>query len=157
MRPTIEEQLRGNCRLLEQLVAPALQDEHATRVLSEVIKNLQMLETAWMRVLPFLNWDNTLTADLLESAKPVVSDDIAARIDDLPTGPVDTLDVTAVMEHNDRLRGVLSEIVTTLDPTAGADATTVHRNIVEHLDLRARRYPMRMVPELSPSSSGKDS
>src|ERR1700721_1791804 len=80
MRPTIGEQLGGACRILEAVVAPEVAGTPAGDVLRGLVKNLRMLQTSWAAVLPFLHWDNELTAGLLARAVPSAPDALAQRI-----------------------------------------------------------------------------
>lgn len=158
MRPTIEEQIEGSCRLLEVVVAVEVADSHALEVLSELTRNLRMIGSSWTQLLPFLHWDNEATTGLLDAARPIVEVVLAQRIVAVIAGAQsDPFDFSAVSAHNDELRAVLSELVTELDPESGPQATEIYRDILRHFDLRARRYPMRMVPQLSASNSTKDS
>ena len=40
MRPTVEEQLLGTCRILEQVVSPCVADPYARTILNGLIGNL---------------------------------------------------------------------------------------------------------------------
>ena len=63
----------------------------------------------------------------------------------------DPFDVAAAQARNDRLRGLLSEVVAIIDTDAAA-----YRAIVEHMRTRAGRFPMRMVPDM-PRTAGSTS
>ena len=52
MRPSIDEQLHGTCRILEEVVAPAVADPYARTILAGLIANLRMLHQAIPFVLP---------------------------------------------------------------------------------------------------------
>lgn len=147
MRPTVEEQLEGSCRILEETIAPELTSDDDAEALRGVVKNLRMLGKSWAQVLPFLHWDNAATTALLELARPHVPAALAERLADLDRPPDDPLDVAAAQHRNDVLRGLLSEVVAVLD-SGSVPAATTHRAIVEHLSARAARYPMRMVPDV---------
>ena len=41
MRPTVEEQLEGSCRILETVVAPAVAEPYARTILGNLIANLR--------------------------------------------------------------------------------------------------------------------
>jgi hypothetical protein len=155
VRPTVEEQLEGSCRILEETIAPEVTGDHAAEALRGVVKNLRMLGKSWARVLPFLHWDNGATAALLERARPDVPAPLAERLGDLNRNPTDPFDVAAAQHRNAVLRGLLSEVVAVLDPASAAAATT-HRAIVEHLSARSARYPMRMVPDVPRAAARVD-
>jgi hypothetical protein len=144
MRPTVAEQLAGTCLALERVVSPAVEGTAAAEVLRGLVKNLRMLGTSWGAILPFLHWDIAETATLLERARGAVPEPVGARIDSaLAQEPPDPLDVDAVEIRDDALRAVLSEVVRTVDP-GGPE----HAAIAVHLGERARRYPLRMVPDV---------
>jgi hypothetical protein len=46
MRPSVDEQLHGTCRILEEVVAPAVADPYARTILAGLIANLRMLSQA---------------------------------------------------------------------------------------------------------------
>ena len=55
MRPTVEEQLLGTCRILEKVVSPCVADPYARTMLEGLIANLRMLtgaqgETTFSRI-----------------------------------------------------------------------------------------------------------
>jgi hypothetical protein len=145
MRPTIEEQLGGTCRILEVMIAPEVAGTPAGDVLRGLVKNLRMLQANWGTVLPFLHWDNESTASLLARAASSVSDALAQRITttvDAQPAP-DPADVSAAQARNDELRALLTDVVRVI--STGSDA---HAEIIAHLAARSARYPLRAVPDL---------
>ena len=80
MRPTVEEQLQGTCRILENVVAPCVADPYARTLLASLIGNLRMLSGAFPAIPGFLAGDNRSTAALLGQLEAVVEPDLAARI-----------------------------------------------------------------------------
>jgi hypothetical protein len=147
VRPTVEEQLAGSRRILEDVIAPELSGAGAVESLNGLVKNLELLERSWTRVLPFLHWDNEHTAVLLRDARAGLPAVLADRITaDAPVG--DPFDVAAAQDRNDRLRGLLSEVVAVVDTDAAA-----YRAIVEHMRTRTGRFPLRMVPDLPGATS----
>lgn len=146
MRPTIEEHLTGTCRILKEIIEPQLADPHALVVLREVMRNLEQLQRGWAQVLPFLQWDNDRTAALLTLAQPHVTVALGTRLREEPPPVDDVLDVAGVEQRNELLRGLLSEVIGELAPSG--DAGEMRRCIVAHLQDRASRNPMRLVPEM---------
>ena len=55
MRPTVEEQLQGTCRVLEKVVAPCVTDAYARTMLGGLIANLRMWGKS-ERELPQKDW-----------------------------------------------------------------------------------------------------
>ncbi len=142
MRPGMTDQLSGIRRILEEIIAPELREGYPSQVLRGVVKNLGMLEGAWVRILPFLEWDTPATASLLEEAAPHVDADLRQRITnalarDLAAGSLEELE-----ERNTELRGLLADAVHQL--AQQEDAAAVRGHIRDHFVERTRRYPFRM-------------
>lgn len=135
MRPTIDEQLRQTCRILEDVIAPALSADHASEVLRSLIANLRMLESCWHGILPFLRWENDTVEALLRE-----TGGLTAMNDEPDAAQPDPFDVKAMSAYNDRLLALLEQRIigsTAADPALDA--------IRVYLMERASRYPMRSV------------
>lgn len=142
MRPTVEEQLQGTCRVLEGVVAPCVTDPFARTILDGLIANLRMLTSALPAVAGFLREDNAATLHLLGTLRDAVPPELAARIavasrDAEP----DVADAATLDARNGRLRELLALAVCAEGLTPEA-----HRAIVQHFTARASRVPMRYVP-----------
>ena len=146
MRPTVEEQLLGTCRILEKVVSPCVADPYARTILEGLIANLRMLTSALPAVPGFLHSDNRATAGLLGQLQAVVSPDLAASITlALGRPDPDTADMTALDQRNCELRELFSQAL------CGAGLTPAMRAAaIEHMTARAARAPMRYVPNTSP-------
>ena len=142
MHPTITEQLRGFSRILDEVVAPAVEPGYPSHMLAGVIANLQRLAGFWDRVLPFLEWDNRATAAVLADAAPLLDRALAARIGSAVSEPEpDHLDFDAVHARNSELRALLGETIGPL--AAGGDhASAMYARVRSHLRDRMSRYPM---------------
>ena len=141
MRPTVQEQLAGTCRVLEGVVAPCVVDPFARTILDGLVANLRMLTGALPAVAGFLRHDNEATAALLATLRDAVAPDLAARIAEaIGRAQPDVADGVALDARNTLLRELLALAVCTdgLSPE-------LHRAIVEHMTLRASRVPMRYV------------
>ena len=141
MRPTVQEQLAGTCRVLEGVVAPCVVDPFARTILDGLVANLRMLTGALPAVAGFLRHDNEATAGLLATLRDAVAPDLAARIAEaMGHAEPDVADGVALDARNTLLRELLALAVCTdgLSPE-------LHRAIVEHMTLRASRVPMRYV------------
>ena len=146
MRPTIEEQLAGTCRVLESVVAPCVADPFARTMLDGLIANLRMLTGALPAVAGFLRHDNQATVGLLSSLRDSVAPDLAARIAEaMGQAEPDVADGAALDARNTQLRELLALAVRT-----ESLAPESHRAIVQHMTLRASRVPMRYVPTAPP-------
>ena len=146
MRPTVEEQLQGTCRILETVVSPCVTDPYARTILNGLIANLRMLTSALPAVPGFLNNDNMATAGLLGQLQAVVAPDLAASIAlALGRPEPDATDVKSLDQRNCELRDLLSQTM------CDASLTPAMRGAaLEHMAARAARAPMRYVPTTSP-------
>ncbi len=142
MRPTVEEQLQGTCRILENVVAPCVADPYARTLLASLIGNLRMLSGAFPAIPGFLAGDNRSTAVLLGRLQAVVAPDLAVRIGLVLAQPEpDITDMTALEQRNCQLRELFSQAL------CGTGLTQeLHAAALEHMSERAARAPMRYVP-----------
>jgi hypothetical protein len=142
MRPTVEEQLRGTCRILENVVAPCVSEPFARTILDGLVANLRMLAAALPAVAGFLRYDNEATLGLLSALREALAPELAARIDQAMAIPEpDVVDGPALAERNRILRELLAAAV-----CSAALAPDMHRSILQHMIDRASRVPMRYVP-----------
>ena len=148
MRPTVEEQLLGTCRVLEKVVAPCVSDPYARTILDGLIGNLRMLTSALPAVPGFINNDNRATAGLLGQLQAVVAPELAACIAlALGRPEPDSLDMTALDQRNCELRELFSQALCDASLTSAMRAAAL-----EHMTARAARAPMRYVPTITPSA-----
>ena len=146
MRPTVEEQLLGTCRILEKVVSPCVADPYARTILNGLIANLRMLTGALPAVAGFLNSDNRATAGLLGQLQAVVAPDLAASIAlALGRPEPDATDVKALDQRNCELRELFSQALCDSGLTPAMRGAAL-----EHMTARAARAPMRYVPTTSP-------
>ena len=146
MRPSVEEQLLGTCRVLEQLVSPCVADPYARTILDGLISNLRMLTSALPAVPGFLNSDNRATAGLLGQLQAVVAPALAAGIGlALGRPEPDGADMTALDQRNCELRELFSQALGDAGLTPAMRAAAI-----AHMSARAARTPMRYVPTITP-------
>lgn len=152
MRPSVQEQLQGTCRVLESVVAPCVIDPLARTILEGLVANLRMLTEALPAVSGFLRQDNEASASLLRALREVASPELAERTAQvLQAPPPDAADTSALEERNGQLRELLAQAVCSEGLTADH-----HRAIVRHMSERASRMPMRYVATApSPSPTAK--
>ncbi|WP_067434561.1 hypothetical protein [Nocardioides jensenii] len=131
MKPTITDQLTRTVETLREVTLPHLTDHASRRTTESVIAGLVLVAEAWPRILPFLAWDNAEMLRLLGDR------DVAT-----PDAEVDPLDV----EANDRLN---EELRRRLEALVAAEPGQPDPDVLQHLDARARRYPLRYVPTLN--------
>jgi hypothetical protein len=139
MRPTIEDQLRGAQRLLEDVEADSALTRDSVETLTNVRRLLKQVTRSWSSLLPFYTEDNAAMARLLvryaQSIGPERAADIAAA-----TVPVDTgYDVAAAAARNAELRSLLSRVIAELPRTPDGDA--VRRGITGYLARRVEADP----------------
>jgi hypothetical protein len=141
MRPTVQEQLQGTCRILENVIAPCVNDAYARTMLAGLIANLRMLGGAVAGVPAFLVGDNRATAALLARLQPAVAPELGARIVPALAEPEpDATDLRLLEQRNNQLRELLALALrgSPLPPALQAAA-------VAHMGERAARAPMRYV------------
>lgn len=142
MRPTVEEQLQGTCRILETVVAPAVAEPYARTILDNLIANLRMLTAALPKVAGFTRSDNDATLRQLMALREALQPELVARIDDAAAAnEPDVDDVPAMEERNRLLREVLAEAVCSPGLTP-----EMRHSIDNYMVSRASRVPMRYVP-----------
>lgn len=138
MRPSITDQVTRTVETLRQVTLPQVVDPAARRATESAVAGLDLIAKAWPRILPFLVWDNTEMIRLLQDR------DVAT-----PTTSVDPLDVEAHEQLNEELRRRLEALL-------AAGPGVPDPEILEHLDNRARRYPLRYVPTLNTGTDAKE-
>lgn len=147
MHPTVDEQLRGIGRLLEQVAAGGGLAPASADALDEARRRLRRLEGSWAQLLPFLTADNRATAELLAELAPLVAGALAHEVaaaaaheaERAPT-PAATLDVAAVAARNDELRALLATVIAALP---GGDAGRAARlAVVAHARRRLDADPL---------------
>jgi hypothetical protein len=152
MRPSIDEQLLGTCRVLENVVVPCVNDPMARTILDGLIANLRMLITALPAVPGFLRQDNETTVQLLATLASSLPAELTARMAEILNKPEpDPVDVAALDARNASLRGLLAQAVCIEGLSADQQ-----RAILQHMSERASRVPMRYVATTpSPPTSVK--
>ena len=152
MRPSIDEQLLGTCRVLENVVVPCVNDPMARTMLDGLIANLRMLITALPAVPGFLRQDNETTVQLLATLASSLPAELTARMAEILNKPEpDPVDVAALDARNASLRGLLAQAVCIEGLSADQQ-----RAILQHMSERASRVPMRYVATTpSPPTSVK--
>lgn len=148
LKPTVDEQLQGTCRVLETVVAPYVNDPFARTILDGLVANLRMLTGALPAVASFLRHDNQATVQLLTALRETAQGDLAARLTHALQAPEpDPLDSAELVERNRLLRDLLAKAV-----CIEGLSLEQHRAIVQHMTERASRVPMRYV-STAPSST----
>lgn len=145
MRPTVEEQLLGTCRILQSVVAPCVTEPYARTMLNGLIANLQMLAGALPAVPRFLADDNrdttVLLAQLQAVAEPALAADIARA---LGAAEPDAADTASLDRRNADLRELLARAL-----TASGLTPELRAMAIGHMAARASRSPMRYVSTAS--------
>ena len=111
MRPTVEEQLQGTCRILENVVAPCVSEPFARTILLNLIANLRMVTVAAPMVAGFLRDDNEATLHQLLALREALPPELVARINQaMAANEPDVDDGPAQEERNRLLRELLSAV-----------------------------------------------
>lgn len=148
MRPTVEEQLLGSCRILETVITPYVADPLARTILDNLIANLRMVTGALLKVPGFLRYDNAATLDLLIALRVVLPSGLVAQIDRAASeNELVGEDAAACEERNQILRALLAEAVCQPGLTH-----EMRKSIESYMINRASRVPMRYVPTVSPGT-----
>jgi hypothetical protein len=148
MRPTIEEQLQGTCRVLANVVAPCVTDPYARTMLDGLIANLRMLSGAVAAVPGFLAGDNRSMVALLAQLQAVVAPDLAERIGVAVSQPEpDATDTNSLEQRNGQLRELFSQALCGPGLTPDLRAAAL-----KHMSERASHAPMRYVPTAAPAA-----
>jgi hypothetical protein len=141
VRPTVQEQLQGTGRVLEEIIAPHVGDPYAANILKALISNLRMLVDAVPATARFVQWDNRAAAEVLAVMRGSQQADLAAEIGAvLSENEPDPTDWVALDARNQRLRSLL---VTAL--AADRLPSEVDEQLVGYMTERASRHPMRYV------------
>ncbi len=145
MRPTVEEQLHGTCRILETVVAPAVSEPFARTILDNLVANLRMLTDALPKVAGFIHQDNEATLQLLMALRGALSLELVARIDQVAAANEPGLDDGPAAEKLNRLlRELLAKAVCSASLTPD-----MRKSIESYMVNRASRAPMRYVPTVA--------
>jgi hypothetical protein len=149
MRPTVEEQLQGTCRILETVVAPCVADPYARTILDNLIANLRMLTIALPKVGGFMRQDNQATQSLLGTLRSALPPALVARVDEAIASDEPAVDdEPAIDERNRLLRALLAEAVCSHGLTA-----EMRLSIETYMVSRASRVPMRYVPTVASNNT----
>lgn len=147
MRPTVQEQLQGSCRVLETVVAPHVAEPFARTILDNLIANLWMLAGAAPKVTAFILADNAATREQLLLLRGALHPDLVLRVDEALAAPQPEIDDEAAQEEQNRkLRELLALAV--CSPTLSPD---MRRSIEAFMMQRASRVPMRYVSTVAAS------
>ena len=145
MRPTVEEQLQGTCRILENVVAPCVSEPFARTILLNLIANLRMVTVAAPMVAGFLRYDNEGTLQQLLALREALPPELVARINQaMAANEPDVDDGPAQEERNRLLRELLAAAVCSSSLTPD-----MRHAIVNYMIDRASRVPMRYVPTVA--------
>ena len=145
MRPTVEEQLQGTCRILENVVAPCVSEPFARTILLNLIANLRMVTVAVPMVAGFLRYDNEGTLQQLLALREALPPELVARINQaMAANEPDVDDGPAQEERNRLLRELLAAAVCSSSLTPD-----MRHAIVNYMIDRASRVPMRYVPTVA--------
>ena len=141
MRPTITEQLDGLRRILAETIAPEVTSPYPAEILGGVIGALDALRSNWHKIPAFLLWDIETTAWVLDTAKPLLGDNLAAEIAVAKAGN-DPTDLRALENKQMRMRELLVEAMPAI--IANPDKTDAYPRMIALFRERADRFPFSM-------------
>ena len=145
MRPTVQEQLHGTCRILETVVAPHVDEPFARTILANLVANLRMLTEALPKVAAFIRADNAATCAQLSALREALEPELAQRVDQALAASEPAVDDEAGHEERNRqLRALLAAAVCSPDLSQ-----QMRREVEVFLIQRASRVPMRYVPTVA--------
>ena len=156
MHPTVDEQLDGIARLVDQAAGrlPEQFDAATADRLRTAAGTLRRLAAGWSGVLPYLTWDNAATLALLESLGDLCegrADGLGDRARAVASAPLDPLDAAAVHARNLELRALLADAVRALPPPDGSGpASAARAAVAAHVRERIARDPSGGRPRRSP-------
>jgi hypothetical protein len=139
MHPTIAEQLDGLRRILADAVAPEVTAPYPSEILGSVIGALNALQANLNAVPDFLRWDIETTLDVLDTAKPLLSADLAAEVDRAKDG-IGRYDLPVLEAKQVLLRGLLVEAMPAIRAERGAACSKMIALFRERTD----RFPFAM-------------
>jgi len=144
LRPTVSEQLAGMRRILVEVVAPEVHGAYPADMLRGIVANLEMLESSWARVAPFLAWDNAETTRVLRDVQTCVDGTLAPRIQAALGEPEpDPLAADALEARNTQLRELLAEAIPLL-ASGGPGCDEPYTAVRTHLRDRIERFPLTL-------------
>jgi hypothetical protein len=117
MHPTIDEQLIGIARLVEQAAARDPEDPTLQRLRSAA-GTLRRIAGSWAELLPYFAWDNRAMLRLFAEHAGALSETQRARVEALSSASIDPLCARAAHDRNKALRAVLSELIEGLPAAA---------------------------------------
>jgi hypothetical protein len=147
VRPDVSEQLDGLRRILEEAVAPELQDPYPIDILAGVCATLETLSSGWRVVPAFLQWDAEMSAALLRQVftsgvdLPDVLDDELRAI--VFVEPPDAADLAALEARHLRVRQALANAIPLV--MEHDELRELRTYLAAHLRERSERYPLKAV------------
>jgi hypothetical protein len=134
MRPSVTEQLEGLRRILDEVVAPELNDPYPRDILAGVCATLESIAEGWQRVPAFLDWDARASAALVLQAGGDVAE----------TGePWDPLDVAGLEMRHRKSRAALEHAIPGI--AEREDLGELRTQLADHFRERAERYPLKTI------------
>lgn len=134
MRPSVTEQLEGLRRILEEVVAPELNDSYPRDILAGVCATLESLAAGWQQVPSFLDWDTRASAALVAGLRSDVTEAVESA---------DPLDIAQLEARHRESRAALEAAIPTI--AERDDLGELRTRVAAHLRERAERYPLKTV------------
>jgi hypothetical protein len=154
MRPSISEQLEQVRRILDDVVAPHVDEPYPQDILGGLGNTLSGLAASWHRVPAFLQWDVEQVRQLLtgwlrlggpevDPGDTAVADVVRTALA-LPRPSDNPLDFDALDEYDGRLRAALQAVVPSV--AARSEFTEFRSRLTDYFSARVDRYPIVLAP-----------
>jgi hypothetical protein len=151
MRPSIGEQLEQVRRILDDVVAPHVDDPYPRDILAGVANTLSGLAVSWHRVPAFLQWDveqlRQLLTDWAALGGAKIDAAVAAEVRtvlELPRPTDNPLDFEALDDYHCRLRAGLEAAVPSI--AERPELAELRSRLTDYFSARVGRYPIVVAP-----------
>lgn len=151
MRPSIGEQLEQVRRILDDVIAPHVDDPYPQDILGGLANTLSGLAANWHRVPAFLQWDIGQVRQLLTewlalggaTVDSAIADDVRGVLA-LSAPPDNPIDFEALDGYHSRLRAVLEKVVTSIAECS--EFADMRPRLTGYFTARVDRYPLVVAP-----------
>lgn len=139
MHPTIDEQLAGARRLLDQATQDPAIPAGPLELFANVRRLLEQVARSWSSLPAFHRSDNDEITALLASLHGVLSTTTRQRLENLVGEPSDGCDAEAAAKRNVNLRALLTQVIQDLPKMD--DAGSARAEIARYLRRRVESDP----------------
>ncbi len=121
MQPTLEAELAGMRRIVDDVAAQLSGMPEAAGSLRGVSRTLQRVEKSWSKILPYLVWDSAAILAVLKEVAPNLPVEVQREIEHLASAGGAVVvgavpDVAVVNDLDERARALLGRVTNLLPP-----------------------------------------